>query len=294
MCSYKILSGGTTTKCSRIPWQTSVMCFFVILALMKIASCEVLPSVKKFFPFIKNDLTKVTWANDVGTENGINVARIVKSMMISGYVIYRGRNKIPWMEHDNSASGISLQDLLYKVAKVKSMGVQLNFGSTNGFEEAIKVLQTMRGKLTFPLWLHADTDNMEEKDVDDFLSLCTHNFPEATISIGFFRKGYKAPQKPKEYEAELITKMKDTLTRNNVTQTVAFPVEIRSAALSLDTLQALKDVPGITDSALYMYGGLTGADDYLDVVSKIRNLINDFGKDRVYLNLHPNLVKDLI
>nr|CAD7197588.1 unnamed protein product [Timema douglasi] len=295
MCSYKILNGGTTMKGSCFPWQTSVMCFYLILALMKIASCEVLPNIKEFFPYIKNDLTKVTWAHDIATNNGIKVAKSAKAMMISSYITICYYKLTPWMEKDGMfTTAITLEELLDKVAKVKSMGVQLNLRSTFELKQAIKVLQAMRRKLTFPLWLNAVTDNMEDKDVDEFLSLCTHNFPEATISIGWSRMGQKAPSKPVKYNVELITKMKNTLILNNVTQTVAFPVEIRSAALSLDTLPALKDVHGITDSALYIYGRLTGADDYLGVVSQIRNLIKSFGKDRVYLDLHVNLVKDLI
>nr|CAD7419203.1 unnamed protein product [Timema poppensis] len=42
---------------------------------MKIASCEVMPNIKEFFPYIKNDLTKVTWAHDIATNNGIKVAK---------------------------------------------------------------------------------------------------------------------------------------------------------------------------------------------------------------------------
>ncbi|CAG2062410.1 unnamed protein product, partial [Timema podura] len=34
-------------------------------ALMKIPSCEAIPSIKEFFPSIKNDLTKVTWIQNV-------------------------------------------------------------------------------------------------------------------------------------------------------------------------------------------------------------------------------------
>nr|CAD7446136.1 unnamed protein product [Timema bartmani] len=186
---------------------------------MKITSCEVLPSVKEFFPSIKNELTKVTWAHE--------------------------------------------------------------FYGTNDFSDA---------RLTFPLWLSGITSNMNDKEIDEFLSLCTHNFPEATISIGFNRMGCKDPEKSK-LDAELITKMKDTLTRNNVTQTVAFPIEVRSAALSLDTLPALKDVHGITDSALYIYGGPTPSDEYVRLAPQLRKLVENFGKDRVYLALGDKLLK---
>nr|CAD7427852.1 unnamed protein product [Timema monikensis] len=112
---------------------------------------------------------------------------------------------------------------------------------------------TERAKyIKFPLWLNADTDKMEDKDIDKFLSLCTHNFPKATISIGMLHKGQKIGSE-KRYNAKLVTQMKDTLIRNNVTQTVAFTVQLLTAAYSQDTLAALKDVQGITDSALYMY-----------------------------------------
>nr|CAD7573608.1 unnamed protein product [Timema californicum] len=35
---------------------------------MKIASTEEMPSIKKFFPSIKNDLTKLTWAHHVNSD----------------------------------------------------------------------------------------------------------------------------------------------------------------------------------------------------------------------------------
>nr|CAD7445872.1 unnamed protein product [Timema bartmani] len=269
MCSYKILNGGTTTKCCRIPWQTRVMCFYVILALMKIASCEVLPSVKEFFPSINNDLTKVTWAPEVSIAADINKAKKAHEQIITTKLA------LPLMMEESPFAD-RLSCVQYGPFCPRNRSCYLFI------------------QLTFPLWLNGITRNLDNKEIDEFLSLCTHNFPEATISIGLIRWGYKASPKPKEYEAELITKMKDTLTRNNVTQMVAFPVEIRRAALSLDTLPALKDVPGITDSALYMYGRLTDADDYLGVVSQLRKLINNFGKDRVYLALGEKLVKDLI
>nr|CAD7462775.1 unnamed protein product [Timema tahoe] len=190
---------------------------------MKIASCEAIPSIKEFFPSIKNDLTKVTWYHNVFT------------MMLS-----KGQLK-----------------------------------------------------LKFPLWLHADTDNMGEKDIDKFLSLYTHNFPEATISIGMLHVGQKFGSK-REYNAKLVTQMKDTLTRNNVTQTVVFPVDLVGATYSLDTLPALNDVHGITDSALYMYAGVS---NHLsdDEISRAWKLIKIFGRDRVYLDtegvLHDQLFK---
>nr|CAD7264572.1 unnamed protein product [Timema shepardi] len=108
--------------------------------------------------------------------------------------------------------------------------------------------------IKFPLWLNAVTDDMEDEDIDKFLSLCTHNFPKATISIGMLHSGQRLWSKY-TYSAELVTQMKDTLTSNNVTQTVAFPVKFLRAVYSVDTLSALKDVQGITDSALYIYAG---------------------------------------
>nr|CAD7462812.1 unnamed protein product [Timema tahoe] len=196
---------------------------------MEIASYEAIPSVKEFFPSIKNVLVEVNWAQGIFCNESLQLVLEEKVMMINGNV----------------------------------------------------------KMLTFPLWLHANTSNMEEKDIDKFLSLCTHNFPEATISIGMLHKGQTLGSNG-EYTAELVTQMKDTLTRNNVTQTVAFPVEMVKASYSLDTLPALKDVPGITDSALYMHTKYVRPYQY-DELPNVRKLLKIFGKDRVYLNAIPTV-----
>nr|CAD7411484.1 unnamed protein product [Timema cristinae] len=226
---------------------------------MKLASCEEMPSIRKFFHLKNNDLTTVTWAQNINSNKAFQWALNGKKMMIGGDVIVVqmgfGKNKKPvpkMYSHYNNDIEMTLKQLLEKAADTKSFGVQLNFNQITVFIESIKVLQAMRGKIKFPLWLNADTDNMEDKDIDNFLSLCTHNFPKATISIGMLHKGQKL-RSEQGYNAKLVTQMKDTLTRNNVTQTVAFPVEAHVASYSLDTLPALKDVHGITDSALYIY-----------------------------------------
>nr|CAD7434927.1 unnamed protein product [Timema monikensis] len=228
---------------------------------MKIASSEEMPSIQEFFPSIKNDLTKVTWAHYVDSNVALEVALKSKVMMIVSDVdaifkpsLSRKNNKVfPIMKRSPGVRrGYTLQQFMKKVSDAKSVAVKLNFDRIIIFEESIKILKDMIGKIKFPLWLNADTDKMEDKDIDKFLSLCTHNFPKATISIGMLHKGQKIGSE-RGYNAKLVTQMKDTLTRNNVTQTVAFPVDAFLAAYSVDTLPALKDVQGITDSALYMY-----------------------------------------
>nr|CAD7577187.1 unnamed protein product [Timema californicum] len=183
--------------------------------------------------------------------------------------------------------GMTLEQFMKKVADAKSFGVKLNFEKINAFEETIKVLKAMSGKIKFPLWLNAVTDDMEDKDINKFLSLCTHNFPKATISIGMLHKGQTLGSK-RGYSAKLVTQIKDTLTRNNVTQPVAFPVIAPIAADSLDTLPALKDVHGITDSALYMYDERLVNYSY-DYINKMKKLVNIFGKNRVYLDSYADL-----
>nr|CAD7409908.1 unnamed protein product [Timema cristinae] len=172
--------------------------------------------------------------------------------------------------------------ILNKVADAKSVGVKLNFDRIGIFEETMKILKAMSGKIKFPLWLNADTDNMEDKDIDKFLSLCTHNFPKATISIGMLHKG-QTLRFEEGYNEKLVTQLKNTLIRNNVTQTVAFPVKFTKAVDSVDTLAALKDVQGITDSALYIYSGFVETHGN-DRLPNARKLIKIFGKKRVYLD----------
>ncbi|CAG2059172.1 unnamed protein product [Timema podura] len=219
---------------------------------MKIASCEAMPSIKEFFPSIKNDLTKVIWTNDVYNDESFQEAL-------------------------NGSVGHVVNTTPYPPT------VNLNLPNRNCH---------LFIQMKFPLWLNAITENMEEKDIDKFFSLCTLNFPEATISIGMVYKGQKLGSN-REYTAELVTQMKNTLTRNNVTQTVAFSVFLPTAANSLDTLPALKDVHGITDSALYIYLDIfENFND--DIFSGARKLIKIFGKDRVYLDVSKKVHKKLI
>nr|CAD7406037.1 unnamed protein product [Timema cristinae] len=299
MCAYKILNGGTTTKCSRIPWKTSLICFYLLLALMKISSCEAMPSIKEFFfPTLGNNLIRMTWAHDVYNDASFQEALNDKSMMIVGDVTMAVRGLSSkktytlYMKDSYNKRGMDLNTFLQKAADAKSVAVKLNFDDIRDFEESIKVLQAMSGKIKFPLWLNADTYKMEDKDIDKFLSLCTHNFPKATISIVMFHNGKRLGSEI-GYIAKLVNQMKEALTRNNVTQTVAFPVRINEEADSLDTLQALKDVHGITDSAIYMYGLLQG--DFKGKPNpNLKKFIEDFGKDRVYLDGPEWVVKKYI
>nr|CAD7409903.1 unnamed protein product [Timema cristinae] len=326
---------------------------------MKLASCEEMPSIRKFFHLKNNDLTTVTWAQNVYNNRFFQGALEENVMMMEGSVTLEQRrhdpkNPIPTMyistrkgKKIRKALGMTLQHLLEMVVDAKSVGVKLNFNQITVFKESIKVLQAMRkewdqrvlivypgcapcslclppclagrqkpshltggirgakevrgeegdtsgrvtlschhpyinklsdsraereressvlgsqpvrlgvdrrvqcvdqrvqcvdlrvqcvdlrvqcvdrclciaghrsvscaGQIKFPLWLNADTDDMEDKDIDKFLSLCTHNFPKATISIGMLHKGQKFGSEI-GYDAKLVTQMKDTLTRNN-------------------------------------------------------------------------------
>nr|CAD7578565.1 unnamed protein product [Timema californicum] len=44
------------------------------MAVLKMASCELMPSPKTFWPSIKDDLTKVTWAHAVNSKDDFNKA----------------------------------------------------------------------------------------------------------------------------------------------------------------------------------------------------------------------------
>nr|CAD7413257.1 unnamed protein product [Timema cristinae] len=62
--------------------------------------------------------------------------------------------------------------------------------------------------IKFPLWLNTVTDDMEDKDIDKFLSLCTHNFPKAIFYIGMLHKvqleGQKTDKKPPNRNVEAV------------------------------------------------------------------------------------------
>ncbi|CAG2057798.1 unnamed protein product, partial [Timema podura] len=259
MWSHKTLNNG------RISWQTSPLYFYLSFAVLKMASCELMPSVKEFFPSINNDLTKVTWAHAVNSKDDFNKALTDKVMMLEADVEIGRKGifsfkKIPIMAHPPARrSDMSLKEFLNNVAAAKSVGAKLDFKSMEAVEESINIIRDMIEKLKFPLWLNADilkgpvNSILSPLDADKFLSLCTRNLPEATLSLGWTLI-YAAPViVPGQYEEEHIIQMKDALTRNNVTQPVTFAVDASLAAQSLDTLPALMDIPGITDITLTVF-----------------------------------------
>nr|CAD7204447.1 unnamed protein product [Timema douglasi] len=227
---------------------------------MKIASSEEMPSMREFFPRIKNDLTKLTWAKNVN-------------------------NAVAIQDALEATSAFNLEKLSTLHRDESTLSSRIQYSTNN--KETPSAVERLTRVIKFPLWLNAVTDDMEDKDINKFLSLCTNNFPKATISIGMLHKGQTLGSK-RGYSAKLVTQMKDTLTRNNVTQPVAFPVIAPIAADSLDTLPALKDVHGITDSALYMYDKRF-VDYSNDYINKMKKLVNIFGKNRVYLDSYANL-----
>nr|CAD7406038.1 unnamed protein product [Timema cristinae] len=268
----------------------SVACAVTIL---KMASCELMPSVMDFFPSINDDLTKVTWAHAVNSEDDFNKALKDKVMMLEADVDMGRKgifsfNKIPIMVHPPATrSDMSLKEFLNKVAAAKSVGAKLDLKSIEAVEESIKIIRDMIEKLKFPLWLNADilkgpvNSIIRPLDADIFLSLCTRNLPEATLSLGW-TLFYAAPViVPGKYEAKHITQMKDALTRNNVTQPVTFAVDASLAAQSLDTLPALMNIPGITDITLSVF---LSQPAFVNI-SQLTMLIKTFGKDRVYVDL---------
>nr|CAD7412691.1 unnamed protein product [Timema cristinae] len=249
---------------------------------MKLASCEEMPSIKKFFHLKNNDLTKVTWRNGIYSEQTFQSALKVNSAMeqyghlsedykgkilglvepvtrtVKFRVQYSDREKLYRFGNLDgkmkTTSNIVLMEVLQakldaidqKNTYLTSRHIAARVGDNlskdtiveliiegrlhsfaaasnqcltewqNSLERDLNLhlpvlvslaqhetstLFNFTTKIKFPLWLNANTDHMKDKDIDDFLSLCTHNFPKATISIGILNKGTTIEVSAMEYKA---------------------------------------------------------------------------------------------
>nr|CAD7401565.1 unnamed protein product [Timema poppensis] len=281
-------------------WRTHIASILFCIIMMNAEANRIMPNVQEYFPDIKGDLTKVTWAHAVNNKELFKKALADKLMMLEADVVLGNKigstEEIPIMAHPPSTtSELSLEDFLSNAITANSCGVKLDFKSIEVLEPSLKILQNHKDNLTFPVWLNADilsgpvNSTAQPVDADKFLSICARDFPLATLSPGW-KVRYGAPNITSgRYEPEHITSMKEALARNNITQPVTFPVQAILAAQSIDTLPDLLKMSSINDTTLTIWLSEVEAIN----ITQLKKLIDIVGKNRVYLDLPESIMDQL-
>ncbi|KAL1139979.1 hypothetical protein AAG570_006956 [Ranatra chinensis] len=205
---------------------------------------------------------------------------------------------LPIMAHPpNKVSDLSLADFLSTIRNSSTLkGVKLDFKSREAFSASENVLvDALLKQPDLYLWLNADiisgpvNATTKPVDADYFLSACAAKFPEAVLSAGW-TTNYGGLIMEGSYTPDHISNMTEALNRNLVVQPVTFAVRAGLAAQSYDTLSNLIDssVPGTTLTIWY-----SSDNDYVNIPD-LRKLVNNIGKDKIYLDLPEDMTKDLL
>ncbi|XP_039285236.1 protein FAM151B isoform X2 [Nilaparvata lugens] len=260
-------------------------------------------SVPAYFPNINNDLTRVTWAHAVNSRAKLNASLNDDSMMIEADILMGqldgsppGTNPIPIMGHPpQTTSDLSLEEFLTTILKSgKHKGIKLDFKSKEVFASSENIVEEVLNKpeADFPVWINADVlpgpgnSPVVPVDADYFVRTVVKKFPSAMLSVGWttFINNQIEP-----YTHHDIGNMTDVLSRNSVIQPVTFPVRAALAAKSGALLTNLvrSSIPG---TSLTIYN--SNSSDKVDMAA-LRDLIHDLGKDKVYLDLSPEMMNEL-
>ncbi|CAB0002753.1 unnamed protein product [Nesidiocoris tenuis] len=200
---------------------------------------------------------------------------------------------LPIMAHPpDNTSDISLEEFLNTALEFHdvSKGIKLDFKSTQAFEASIDLLERafQDRPLYIPIWINADimggpgARDRQHVDPNLFLSTCSSKFPMATISVGWTTMFGTTDDR---YTPEDIDRMTEILAKNCIIQPVTFAVRAAFAANSRGVLTSL--IKGSSDTTtLTIWASSRG--DIVDM-DELRALISDVGKDRVYLDLLPDV-----
>uniref|UniRef100_A0A069DRK9 Putative conserved secreted protein n=1 Tax=Panstrongylus megistus TaxID=65343 RepID=A0A069DRK9_9HEMI len=260
--------------------------------------------LQEYFPEIGHDLTLVTWEHAVNSKEKLKKALTGDSLMLEaditlGYLEDDVTKELrPIMAHPpRNTSDLSLENFLdiFSKSGVRK-GIKLDFKSREAFSHSQFILEAaFYGKdMNYPVWLNADiikgpvNSDVEPVDADYFLSRSVTKFPVATLSVGWTTRFGDDIDKG-EYTVKMIEEMTDALNRNLVTSAVTFAVRAGIAAQSYEQLSNLigSSVPG---STLTIWS--SSPNDKIDF-HLLRRLIDGIGRDKVYLDLPPEMIVDL-
>ncbi|KAK0175227.1 hypothetical protein PV327_008993 [Microctonus hyperodae] len=205
---------------------------------------------------------------------------------------------IPIMTHPpHNSSDLSLEIFLKEVFKNSKRGIKLDFKTIEAFKASLPILKQHHDDMIFPVWLNADIINGPTKlsspvDANEFLSGAAENFPECTLSVGWTTSSHPIlgnNSLADNYSQQQIQEMIDTLSKNNITQRVTYPVRAAIAANSFSLWSELLKNTTKNHPTLTIWSSEL---DYVDA-GKLSKLIRDIGVDKVYVDVPDKLWEKL-
>ncbi|KAL0267345.1 UNVERIFIED_CONTAM: hypothetical protein PYX00_009638 [Menopon gallinae] len=273
---------------------------FSLLSMAMASEPAGIPSVVDYFDGLKGDMTKLTWAHAVNSQEQLRKALKDESvMMIEADVVLGkldGENEtIPIMAHPPaSTSDLSLKQFVGAVISVQETekkGIKLDFKSTEAFLESLNVVLRVREEesfqLRFPVWLNADIlrgpveSQTTPVDADKFLKSSAQQFPSSTLSLGWTTR--YGPNITGNYTDRQLDEMETAISRNKVVQPVTLAVRAGIVAQSSNGITSLVekiDESNKTTLTIWMSTDTDPVD-----IGKLKNLILTLGKSRVFLDL---------
>jgi len=262
----------------------------------------------------KEELTNITWAHAVNSKERLTDALKGPAQMLEADIVMGttkrksdSEHEVPIMAHPpNTTSDLSFNKFLSAVIKHNieersKKGIKLDFKQLDCVEPVLQELRDKKKSINFPVWLNADVlpgpVNATTSPLDGkrFITLMKELLPKATLSLGWTTRywsddenqestrGQKARkiisgQYTKDHVDEMVKLWNDSGVDSSTV--VTFPVRCAIASQSVDALVDLLDRVG-TKSTLTLWSPVN---DPLNV-TKINNLIETVGKDRVYCDL---------
>lgn len=248
------------------------------------------------------NLTSILWAHAVNSQKLLDEALAGKIDMIEADIVLgtlendTSGQQIPVMGHPPAnVSDITLETFLTKILDYNTLnpdrqkGVKLDFKSTVVYEGSIGILNSLWKRMTYPVWLNADilpgpvNPTSIPVDANFFLS-ASKNFSSAVLSVGWTTQ-WGPSFSEGAYNRSHVDAMIGAIQGNNITGSkheITFPVRAGIAAQSLSELQRLySSLNGTNKLTLTIW---SSAGDRVDI-EKLRELIFDFGVDKVYLDV---------
>ncbi|KAK6640142.1 hypothetical protein RUM44_011828 [Polyplax serrata] len=265
-----------------------------------------IPDVQDYFPELGGDLTKVVWAHAVNSRHLLEDALTdAKVMMLEADVVLgtlSGQNiTVPIMAHPPATvSDISLQMFLDTVIDAQTTmrkGVKLDFKSIESFNMSWNVLEPLKTKVNFPLFLNADiiigpvNSTIRPVDPKQFLFLSTTKLMGCTLSVGWTTR--YGPGIVGYYTNDQLNEMKLVIENNKVIQPVTLCVRAGLAAQTdgIESLvRSIDEYQGKNSTSVTVW--MSTNSDPVDL-NKLKKLVNNLGRRRVYLDV-PKFVHDQI
>ncbi|XP_043802481.1 protein FAM151B isoform X2 [Apis laboriosa] len=270
---------------------------------------SVTESVANFFPEIKGNLTKITWAHAVNDKATLNKSLEGNVMMLEADVMFgkvTGQDSTvqqPIMAHPPAnESDLSLENFLNTVIERKEIkkGIKLDFKSVEAFNASKPILDKVRDSLTFPVFLNADIlegpTNATAIPVDaKFFIGQAKTYPKYTLSVGWttsYANSENNTENIDRYTEQQIQRMINTLKEQHVTQPVTYPVRAGLAANDIKAMKMLMEnstESGIKNATLTVW---SGEGDKVNA-EKLSQLIKEIGVENVYVDVPKELMDKL-